>query len=152
MKISSKIRFAKTGDLEALIELCQHHAEYEKSEYNKAGKKEKLAADLFSNTPKLYCLVVEADNMLVGYATYMKQYATWEAREYVYMDCIYLKEFVRGLGIGQKIIARIKVEATKLRCDLIQWQTPDFNTRAIQFYKRIGAFSKSKERFFLELT
>lgn len=32
---------------------------------------------------------------------------------------------------------------------LIQWQTPDFKARAIKFYKRIGATSKLKERFFL---
>ena len=152
MKISPRIRFAEVGDLEALIELCQQHAEYEKSGYSKAGKKERLAADLFCNNPKLYCLVAEANGVLVGYATYMKQYATWEAREYIYMDCIYLKEFARGLRIGEKLMNRIKIEAINLGCDLIQWQTPDFNTRAIQFYKRIGAFSKSKERFFLELT
>ncbi|MFT5917067.1 MAG: hypothetical protein ACI81T_003581, partial [Bacteroidia bacterium] len=49
------------------------------------------------------------------------------------------------------LIRRIQSEAKKLNCSLIQWQTPDFNTRAMKFYKRIGASSKSKERFFLEV-
>ena len=36
-------------------------------------------------------------------------------------------------------------------CDLIQWQTPDFNEKAIEFYNRIGGKSKSKERFYLNI-
>ena len=42
-------------------------------------------------------------------------------------------------------------EAQKLECVLIQWQTPDFNKRAMKFYNRIGAKSKNKERFFLTI-
>lgn len=46
---------------------------------------------------------------------------------------------------------KIKEEAQKLGCAMIQWQTPEFNKRAIKFYKRIGAVGKSKERFFLNV-
>ena len=67
------------------------------------------------------------------------------------MDCLFIKEFVRGYGLGEKLVNKIKQEGKKLRCDLIQWQTPDFNIRAMKFYRRIGAVSKSKERFFLPI-
>ena len=60
-------------------------------------------------------------------------------------------EAARGFGIGEKLVNRMKLETQKLGCDLIQWQTPDFNERAIKFYKRIGATSKSKERFYLNV-
>jgi RimJ/RimL family protein N-acetyltransferase len=33
----------------------------------------------------------------------------------------------------------------------IEWQTPVFNERAIKFYERIGATSKEKLRFTLQL-
>ncbi|MBL4707385.1 MAG: hypothetical protein JKY48_02970 [Flavobacteriales bacterium] len=36
----------------------------------------------------------------------------------------------------------------QLGASLIQWQTPDFNVDAIRFYKRRGATSKLKGRFF----
>ena len=94
--------------------------------------------------PKLYCLVVQSDKYLIGYATYMKQYSTWEGCDYIYMDCLYLMEFARGLGIGKKLINRIQLEAEKLGCTAIQWQTPIFNTKAIKFYKSLGAISKPK--------
>lgn len=149
MIIKQHIRLAERNDLLQIIELCALHATFEKSDYNIEGKAERLAEDLFSNTPKLYCLVVESDGQLIGYATYIKQYATWDATEYIYMDCLFLKALARGLGIGEKLVRRIQEEGLKLGCRQLQWQTPDFNTRAINFYTRIGAIAKSKERFFL---
>ncbi|REL24017.1 GNAT family N-acetyltransferase [Rhodohalobacter sp. SW132] len=144
------IRFAKETDLAEIVELCHQHALYEKSEYDKTGKQEKLKTHLFCDQPHFNCLVAEVHNEVVGYATYIKQFATWDADFYIYMDCLFLNEKSRGYGIGEQIMNRIKEESQKMGCNLIQWQTPDFNTGAIRFYKRIGATSKSKERFFLE--
>ncbi|MFD2587450.1 GNAT family N-acetyltransferase [Croceitalea marina] len=151
MKIKGKIRFASSQDMPQLVELCNLHAIFENSEYQKQGKSAKLEKDLFGSSPKLYCLVVENEKKLLGYATYMKQYATWDACEYIYMDCLFIKELARGLRFGEKLVKRIKQEGAKAGCEMIQWQTPDFNTRAIKFYRRIGATSKSKERFFLKI-
>jgi len=147
-----RIRFARETDIHSIIELCQLHAIYEKAEYSKKGKAHQLSKDLFSKAPKLYCLVVEIDNKLIAYATYMKQYATWDAGDYIYMDCLYVIEGFRSQGVGEKLMSRIKEEGAKIGCNIIQWQTPDFNKRAIKFYERIGASSKSKERFFLKIT
>ncbi len=151
MKIETKIRFAKLEDLTQILELCELHANYERASYSKKGKAKQLAEDLFAHHPKLYCLVVQHGDGLIAYATYMKQYATWDAAEYIYMDCLFVREFARGFRIGERLVDKIKKEGEKLGCHLIQWQTPDFNTRAMKFYKRIGASCKSKERFFLTI-
>ncbi|MEN0005694.1 MAG: GNAT family N-acetyltransferase [Bacteroidota bacterium] len=143
------IRAAQPADLPQLIDLCAAHAAYEQCPYNRAGKAQQLGALLFQDSPSIYCLVVENDHRLVGFATYMKQYATWDAAPYIYMDCLFLVEAARGFGYGEKLVRAIQQAATQLGCSLIQWQTPDFNTRAIKFYYRVGATAKSKERFFL---
>jgi len=145
----SIIRFVEKTDLEALVQLCELHAAFEEAEYDSVNKKDKLQEHLFSIRPSLRCLVVEKDKKLIGYATYMKQFSTWDAAYYIYMDCLFLTEDSRGLGIGEKLVLFIKQEASKSKCSHIQWQTPDFNKRAIKFYQRIGAKSKPKERFFL---
>lgn len=144
------IRFVVRDDLPQLVALCQLHAEFEQSDYDKNGKQAKLKKHLFSDSPALYCLVVEYKKESIGYATYMKQFSTWDTEFYIYMDCLFIKDTYRGLGIGAQLMERIKIESKKLDCKLIQWQTPNFNTRAIKFYNRIGATSKSKERFFLK--
>lgn len=143
------IRFVQKTEINELVKLCEAHAVFEKSDYDKDGKKAGLLEALFAQTPSLFCLVAEKEGKLLGYATYMKQYATWDADFYIYMDCLFLEESARNLGIGAELVNRIKEEAKKLGCDLIQWQTPAFNKRAMKFYERIGATSKSKERYFL---
>ena len=84
------IRFAQPDDLSQIIELCALHAEYEQSDYSATGKKERLGLHLFGDTPEFNCLVVEKENELIGYATYMKQYSTWDADFYIYMDCLFM--------------------------------------------------------------
>lgn len=146
-----EIRFVKKSDLEDLVRLCELHAIYEESDYDKTNKKEELSKHLFSERPTLHCLIIEHMNDIIGYATYMKQFSTWDSDFYIYMDCIFLTENSRGLGLGEEVVNRIKQEGKKLQCNHIQWQTPDFNKRAMKFYNRIGAVSKTKERYFLKV-
>ena len=149
--IKYSIRFVEQGDIPQVVKLCGKHAAFEKAEYSVAGKAKSLEKALFSRTPSLFCFIAENDTEIYGFATYMLQYSTWDATEYVYLDCLFLQEKARGFGIGEELMKRIQQEAKILGCSHIQWQTPDFNKRAIKFYKRIGAASKSKERFFLDV-
>jgi GNAT superfamily N-acetyltransferase len=151
MSEKNNIRFVVQEDIHEVVDLCEAHAQYEQDEYSVKNKAEQLSKALFSTNPRLYCLVVEQNKELIGYATYTLQYSTWEACDYVYMGCLYMKEEARGFGIGEQLVRKIEEEGRKFGCCLIQWQTPDFNVRAIKFYKRIGAKSKIKERFFLEI-
>ena len=145
------IRLAQKEDVKRLVELCGLHAAYEKAEYKPQDKEQKLSTYLFDEPASLYCLVAIVEEQIVGYATYMKQFSTWDADFYIYMDCLFLTEASRSLGIGEKLVDKIKEEGRKMGCNLIQWQTPDFNKRAMKFYHRIGAIGKSKERYFLDI-
>lgn len=137
--------------IDQLVRLCAAHAAYERSEYDVSGKVKALSRDLFGLSPKLHCRVATKDEKYVGYITWMRQYATWDAAEYLYMDCLYLDDAYRSHGIGAALIDEMKKYATAQDIHLVQWQTPAFNVRAIKFYKRIGATNLSKERFFLKV-
>lgn len=137
--------------IDSIINLCAAHAAFEECDYDKKNKAEQLAKDIFGENPKLFCLVAETNGKYIGYITWMKQYSTWDAQEYLYMDCLYLEDAYRGIGIGEALVNRMKEYGRAENIDLVQWQTPHFNERAIKFYKRIGATSKSKERFYLTI-
>ena len=145
------IDFIKEKDLNKLIPLCALHSEYERVPFKSKYKKEKLRYFLFQKKPPLFCLVAMKKQKMIGYASYMIQFSTWDAYHYIYMDCLYLLDSYRGFGIGQKLFDRIKEEAKKMNIKEIQWQTPNFNIRAIKFYNRTGGQSKSKERYFLDV-
>jgi len=146
-----EIRFAEKKDLPQIIELCAEHADYERAEYEVKNKAELLYEYIFGQNVSVKCLVVAQKNSIIGYATFMKQFSTWNADFYIYLDCLYLKADSRGLGLGSSLMEKIKEYAEVENCIVIQWQTPKFNRKAIDFYRKIGGTSKTKERFSLEI-
>ncbi|MGY0425401.1 MAG: N-acetyltransferase family protein [Polaribacter sp.] len=142
-----QIRFAEKQDVKQIVKLCKLHATYEKTAFDITNKEELLSKHLFDCSNNIKCLVVENDNKIVGYATFIKQFSTWDANFYIYLDCLYFRETFRGKGLGTEIMNKIKEYAISENCKIIQWQTPDFNEKAITFYQKLGAESKTKERF-----
>lgn len=145
------IRNCEIADLPKLVILCQKHAAFEKAAYSPEGKEEGLKKALFDSNPKLHCLVVAVKDTIVGYASYTFDYSTWDAANFLYMDCLFLEEEARSFGIGEILIHKLKEIGTQNNCVNLQWQTPQFNERAIKFYNRIGAKGKDKVRFTLDL-
>ncbi|WP_218155223.1 GNAT family N-acetyltransferase [Chitinophaga sp. YR627] len=145
------IRPCHENDLDKLLDLCQLHADYEKAAYNPEGKKQRLKTALFSAAPQLNCLVADVAGDIIGYATYTFDFSTWDAARFIYLDCLYLEEAYRSYGIGQVLMEKVATIGKAENCINMQWQTPDFNERAIQFYKRIGGIGKDKVRFTLPL-
>jgi GNAT superfamily N-acetyltransferase len=142
-----ELRAPQEQDLTTLVDLCAAHAAYERASYQPRGKAERLAELLLSDNAPINCWLVERNGTTVGYVTFMKQFSTWDAAPYLYLDCLYLDEEVRGQGVGTVVMARLAHEAGRLGCRSAQWQTPEFNDGAIRFYQSLGAASLSKERF-----
>lgn len=140
------IRCVRRRDIPQLITLCEEHATYENASYDSAGKQDMLLEHLFHLENGIQCLVMEHHEKLVGYTSFFKQFSTWDAKYYLYMDCLFIKENYRGKALGQVLMNKIKDYAISENCE-IQWQTPITNTRAIKFYERLGASYKTKERF-----
>ena len=142
-----QIRPLRQNEMPELLKLITEHTAYEKAAFNAEGKAEKLMTAIFGTPVRLYCEVVEQQGKLIGFASYTYDFSTWDASEFMYMDCLFLRAETRGQGIGTKILEKLQDVARKKGCHNIQWQTPDFNEPAIRFYKKIGAAALLKERF-----
>ncbi|WP_327718212.1 GNAT family N-acetyltransferase [Streptomyces sp. NBC_00490] len=144
------VRRVRPEELADVVALITEHAVYEKAEPPAPGLEERLRSLLFgSPEQRLRCLVAEWGGTVVGYATCSTEVSTWDGTEYLYMDCLFLRDGHRGLGIGESLMAAVRDEARALGLGQVQWQTPAWNEGAIRFYDRIGAVSKEKLRFFL---
>lgn len=144
------IRKCTEKDLLKLVELCRKHSEFEQATYDPTGKEALLKNALFSDRPKLFCFVIESQNNLQGYFSYTFDFSTWDAKTFMFLDCLYLEPKFRGQSIGEVIFEKLKEIAKQNECNNIQWQTPVFNLRAVKFYNRIGAIGKDKVRFFID--
>lgn len=147
------VRPAGRADLPRVAELAFLHAEYERSAPPVPDLTERLDALLFGTPrPRLRCLVAESpDGEVVGYATCAPEVSTWDGREYLHMDCLFLLSAHRGLGLGALLMDAVTEEARRLGLTEVQWQTPAWNEGAIRFYDRLGARAKEKLRYFLEV-
>ncbi len=146
-----EIRKPQINEIPQLVELCALHAEYEKYDFIKEGKVEKLSAFLFSDNPPLQCYIALAEGEMVAYTTFSKQFSTWQAMHYLHMDCLFVLENHRGKVIGEMLVNKAKEAAKEMNCTQIQWQTPHDNVRAIKFYHRIGGKAKQKLRYCLNI-
>jgi GNAT superfamily N-acetyltransferase len=145
------VRHAGRADLPVVAELAARHAEYEQAAPPPADLATRLAALLFDTAaPRLRCLVAELpDGRLAGYATCSPELSTWEGREYLHMDCLFLLPGHRGLGLGVLLMDAVAAEARTLGLEEVQWQTPTWNDGAIRFYDRLGARAVQKVRYSL---
>jgi GNAT superfamily N-acetyltransferase len=144
-----ELRPIAPDDLPQFVALCAEHAAFEQAAFFENGQADRLAVLLFGPRPAAYGLVVARGAELLGFATYIPEFSTWDAAYYLHLDCLFLRPELRGRGVGRRVMAAVAAEARQLGCALMQWQTPDFNHAAIAFYQRLGASRKSKVRFYL---
>ncbi|MFJ9774362.1 GNAT family N-acetyltransferase [Kitasatospora sp. NPDC101157] len=143
------IRPATAADLPAVALLCAAHAAFERAEPVPADLAVHLEPLLFSAHPRAWCLVVERGGELIGYASYSREFSTWQAADHIHLDCLFVSEAHRGEGWGRALLTAVRDAAAALGAAELQWQTPDWNTDAVRFYRRAGARSRAKVRFSL---
>lgn len=145
------IRPVRPGDLAELALLFAAHAEYERATRPPRDLVSRLHPALFATRPRLWCLVVHTADELVGYLSYTLEFSTWEAAEFVHLDCLYLAGGHRAHGVGAKLLECLLSAARQLRVGQVQWQTPAWNADAVRFYDRSGAHGANKIRYTLHL-
>jgi GNAT superfamily N-acetyltransferase len=145
------IRRLEPEDLPELIELCTEHAAYERQVYDPRGKLEALKTAIFGVSPRLFVWVATDQSSLLGFASLTFDYSTWDAAEFAHLDCLYLRQAARSQGTGAALLKIAFEFACTRGCLNMQWQTPDWNARAIVFYQRFGANFETKQRFFLPI-
>ncbi|MGW1811672.1 N-acetyltransferase family protein [Streptomyces sp. NPDC002078] len=147
------VRHADRADLPRVAELAAQHADYERAAPPVEDLAARLAGLLFGTpAPRLRCLVAEApDGEIVGYATCAPELSTWDGREYLHMDCLFLAPGHRGLGLGPLLVDAVVAEARRLGLAQVQWQTPAWNEGAVRFYDRLGARAQQKLRYSLSV-
>lgn len=141
------IRVAQPGDVDDVVRLCAKHAAYEQAQFSPEGKADSLRSAVFGSVPRLWCFVAEADSSIVGYATCTRDFSTWRAADYLYMDCLFIDPGYRNFGLGTEMMGVIAQSAGALGCATLEWQTPAWNANAARFYTRLGACASGKLRF-----
>lgn len=133
--MQSTIRKATEKDFPAILALIKELALFEKAPEKVTNTVEQMnrEKDFFQ------CFVaVNSKNEIVGIALYFFAYYTWVGKS-LYLDDLYITKTYRGNKIGSKLLENIFEVAKKENCKRVRWQVLDWNTPAIEMYKKCGA-------------
>jgi len=106
---------------------------------------EDLAQDGFGDNPKFRAWIAEWDGQAAGYALVFGYYSTWAGRA-LFLEDLFVRESFRGRGVGKALLAAVARIAVEEKCYGVHWEVLDWNERAIEFYKALGAEFRDKWR------
>jgi len=131
------IRPARVSDVPALNTLIHEFAAFERLPVTVSEAD--LLRDGFGDRPRFRVLMAEWDGQPAGYAFFFDYYSTFEGRAGIFLEDIYIRKQFRGKKIGNALLARVAAIAQEENCFGVRWQVLDWNTPAIEFYRKLGA-------------
>jgi ribosomal protein S18 acetylase RimI-like enzyme len=95
--------------------------------------------DAFGRRRAFWVLVAEARGRVVGYASFTVGYNTDVAAHELWMHDLFVVPAWRGRGVGRALVAAVAREATRRGLAGLEWGVRSTNTRALRFYRGLGA-------------
>ena len=132
------IRKATKNDMPSVLELIQELAIFEKEPDAVVVTVDDLVRDGFSENPLFQCFVAEVDNEIIGMALFYYRFSTWKGKT-IHLEDLIVKENKRGTGAGFALYKEIIKQGKAENVRRIEWNVLDWNTPAIDFYKKSGA-------------
>jgi GNAT superfamily N-acetyltransferase len=138
MTATLRLRPATINDIVLLSAMIRELAEYEHELDQVTITEEDLRRDGFGDNPRFRALIAEWDGQPAGYAVFFGYYSTWIGRG-LYLEDLFVREQFRGHGIGTALLAQVARIAIEDHCRAMHWEVLNWNTRAIDIYKALGA-------------
>ncbi|MFZ3023428.1 GNAT family N-acetyltransferase [Pseudomonas sp.] len=76
----------------------------------------------------------------VGFAYFHQKSSAFTGRSGLYIDGFFIDDSMRGKGLGNVMMQFLSKHALERGCELLEWGCLDWNTPAIEFYKKLGAY------------
>ncbi len=156
-------RAAVAADAQMLVALIRELAVFEKLEHMVVVTPEALRAQLFGPVPSAHAVVVEttaetaADATpvsslrasspqaspsapeVIAFALYFHNFSTFLGKPGLYLEDLYVRPAWRGQGVGTGLLRHLARVAVDRGCGRFEWSVLDWNTRAIDVYRGVGA-------------
>lgn len=133
------IRKAVATDVPLIRSLIEGIAEYEKLSHEVETTDQKLIDTLFGEPTYAEVLLAYESDTPVGFALFFYNYSTFRAKPGIYLEDLFIQPEHRGKGYGKALLQHLINLAKERNCGRVEWCVLDWNTPAIDFYKRMGA-------------
>lgn len=133
-----RIRPATVNDIALLRSMIRELAAFEHELEWVTIREEDLARDGFGENPRFRALIGEWSGQPAGYALFFNYFSTWVGRG-LFLEDLFVRENFRKKGIGTALLSEVARIAVEERCYGIHWEVLDWNQKAIELYKAVGA-------------
>ena len=133
------IREATEADVPLILQFIKDLAEYERLAERVVATEEMLRRTLFGNPRFAEVLIAEEGGAPAGFALFFHNYSTFLGQPGIYLEDLFVKQEMRGRGIGKSLLARLARIARERGCGRVEWAVLDWNAPSIAFYRSIGA-------------
>jgi GNAT superfamily N-acetyltransferase len=127
------------AEIPVLMELIRELARFEKLEHEFTATAESLHAALFRSQPAAGALLARVDGEPAGYVIYFPTFSSFTGRAGVWLDDLYVRPPFRKRGLGRRLIEAVARMAAERGCARFEWLALDWNERALEFYRGLGA-------------
>jgi GNAT superfamily N-acetyltransferase len=135
------IRPARPADVPAIYQLIRELADYERALPEVTGTEDDLRRSLFGPQPAVYAHVAEHEGQVGGFALWFLNYSTWVGQHGIYLEDLYIRPELRGLGLGRALLAELAALCVERGYGRLEWWVLDWNEPARGFYASLGATS-----------
>lgn len=132
------IRKGTKEDMPAVLELITELAVFENEPNAVSITVDDLVRDGFGENPLFYTFVAEEEGEVIGMALFYYRYSTWKGKT-IHLEDLVVKENMRGTGAGSALYKEVIKFAKAEGVRRVEWVVLDWNTHAVDFYKRSGA-------------
>lgn len=136
--MNALIRKAEKKDSLAILNLIKELALFEKEPESVKLKLSDIENDGFGTKPLFECIVAEINERIIGMAIYYPRYSTWNGPT-IHLEDLIVSEQYKGKGIGTQLYSNFIKMAFNSGVKRVEWNVLDWNSPAINFYKKSGA-------------
>jgi GNAT superfamily N-acetyltransferase len=137
--IPIRIEPATPSDVPVIHSLIRELAEFERLLDQVIATDARLQESLFGGRPYAEVLMARLADQSVGFALFFHNYSTFRAQPGIYLEDLYVRPGYRGRGYGKALLSAVAQLAVERGCGRLEWSVLDWNQRAIDFYKKLGA-------------
>lgn len=137
--MSLVIREAVPADADIILRFIRELAIYENAEHEVEATVETITSSLFGPGSVTSGLICERDGLPIGFAVWFQNYSTWQAKNGLYLEDLYVTPEARGSGAGKALLRHLANIAVEKGCGRFEWSVLDWNEPAIRVYQAIGA-------------
>ncbi len=136
--MSIEIRKGDQHDIEQALNLVKELAVFEKAPDEVEVTVKEMTEWGFGADKQFDFFVALENNVIIGMALYYFKYSTWKGK-CLFLEDIIVTESQRGKGIGKLLFDKVVQVSKEMKVRRMEWQVLDWNTPAIEFYKKYNA-------------